>query len=543
LDQIQSIGSAADCRAAGQGPLGSKVFSYKIALIGHDLLVALAVSLAEMAASDQPLGSFHHVVLVCICLTPILFFTTFHLYSYHRIFARRYHLAGLAKAFGYSLLTFGIVALNYKWRGFLPNELLMPVVVVMAMAMLIFQRIYEEQTSALLKAFGLACLAIGALGITGLHNSLSVSRYLVPFLVSAVTLGVTRYIVVHTIFNQTLRRRFRRQVLLIGADGDAERIVERIIQFKAPFWIAGTVSTCGNRRLNSVVEKTSLGKIQDLEAILGENFFQEAFITDEGLDKPELIRLLDFFTSRGINVWFSPKLMPILEIKLKIDELLGIRMVRLGANRLTWLFRKFKHAFDAVSALIISLICLPMFAVVALTIKLTSEGPVFYRPTAVGKGGRYFRMYKFRSMITGASSTIHKEFVTRMIKGEIPQGGSEKTLKIVNDPRITWIGHILRKTSMDEIPQLLNVMKGEMSLVGPRPCLPYEYEVYKEWHKKRTAVRPGITGLWQVVGRSEVSFEDMILLDLYYIYNRSVHLDLTILFETLFVVIKKKGAH
>jgi lipopolysaccharide/colanic/teichoic acid biosynthesis glycosyltransferase len=96
---------------------------------------------------------------------------------------------------------------------------------------------------------------------------------------------------------------------------------------------------------------------------------------------------------------------------------------------------------------------------------------------------------------------------------------------------------------LDELPQLINVLKGEMSLVGPRPCLPYEYEVYKEWHKKRTAVRPGMTGLWQVVGRSEVSFEDMILLDLYYIYNRSLGLDLSILFETAFVVLRKKGAH
>jgi lipopolysaccharide/colanic/teichoic acid biosynthesis glycosyltransferase len=196
-----------------------------------------------------------------------------------------------------------------------------------------------------------------------------------------------------------------------------------------------------------------------------------------------------------------------------------------------------------VCSLLIALACLPVFAAVALIIRLTSEGPVFYRPTAVGKSGRHFRMYKFRSMITGASSAIHKEFVTRMIKGELTQDASGKPLKIVNDPRVTWIGRILRKTSMDEIPQLLNVLKGEMSLVGPRPCLPYEYEVYKDWHKKRTAVRPGITGLWQVVGRSEVSFEDMILLDLYYIYNRSFQLDLTILFETIFVVIKKKGAH
>jgi lipopolysaccharide/colanic/teichoic acid biosynthesis glycosyltransferase len=152
-------------------------------------------------------------------------------------------------------------------------------------------------------------------------------------------------------------------------------------------------------------------------------------------------------------------------------------------------------------------------------------------------------MYKFRSMITGASKEIHKEYVTRLIKGEITPDGSGTPIKITNDSRVTKVGRILRKTSLDELPQLINILKGEMSLVGPRPCLPYEYKVYKEWHKKRTTVRPGITGLWQVLGRSEVSFEDMILLDLYYIYNRSMDLDLSILFETIFVVLKKKGAH
>jgi lipopolysaccharide/colanic/teichoic acid biosynthesis glycosyltransferase len=130
-----------------------------------------------------------------------------------------------------------------------------------------------------------------------------------------------------------------------------------------------------------------------------------------------------------------------------------------------------------------------------------------------------------------------------MIKGEITPDGSGKTLKITNDPRVTWVGRILRRTSMDELPQIINVLRGEMTLVGPRPCLPYEYEVYKDWHKKRAAVRPGITGLWQVVGRSEVSFEDMILLDLYYIYNRSLELDLNIIFETIFAVLNKKGAY
>jgi undecaprenyl-phosphate galactose phosphotransferase len=293
----------------------------------------------------------------------------------------------------------------------------------------------------------------------------------------------------------------------------------------------------------SAVPKSNLGRIQDLESILGEHFFQEAIITDETIEKSELIGLLDFFTTKGINVWFIPKLMPIIGIKLYIDSLCGIPMIRLSRRLQQWWVQRVKYAFDAVAALVVFILVLPIFLAFTIAIKLTSPGPVFYRAHAVGKKGRFFRMYKFRSMITGASKDIHKDYVTRMIKGEITQDGSGKTLKITNDPRITTVGRFLRKTSLDELPQLINVLKGEMSLVGPRPCLPYEYEIYKDWHKKRTEVRPGITGLWQVVGRSEVGFEDMILLDLYYIYNRSLELDLSILFETVFVVLKKKGAH
>ena len=116
-------------------------------------------------------------------------------------------------------------------------------------------------------------------------------------------------------------------------------------------------------------------------------------------------------------------------------------------------------------------------------------------------------------------------------------------MKITKDPRITKVGHFLRKTSMDELPQLLNIIRGEMSLVGPRPCLPYEFEMYKDWHKKRLGVRPGITGLWQVAGRSEVAFEDMVLLDLYYVYNRNLPMDMSVVYATIFAVLAKKGAH
>jgi len=187
---------------------------------------------------------------------------------------------------------------------------------------------------------------------------------------------------------------------------------------------------------------------------------------------------------------------------------------------------------------------LPLFIAIAVAIKLNSKGPVFYRAKAVGKNGKIFTMYKFRSMRLNNRSDIHKNYVTKLIKGDISNGDNkEQPLKITDDPRITSVGKFLRKFSLDELPQLINVLKGDMSLVGPRPCLPYEYEIYKDWHKKRMSVRPGITGLWQVAGRSSVVFEDMILLDLYYIYNRSFTIDFSILYETIFVVFGMRGAH
>ena len=243
-------------------------------------------------------------------------------------------------------------------------------------------------------------------------------------------------------------------------------------------------------------------------------------------------------------MWFSPKLLPIINIKVNIDNFCGIPMIRLCSQRHDWVFSKLKHGLDVLITLPACTVLLPFFLLVGLAIKLNSPGPVLYRAVAIGKNGRRFVMHKFRSMRVDADSAIHKDYVTKLIKGEIRQEGDEgEVLKITDDPRVTWVGRILRKTSMDELPQLLDVLRGKMSLVGPRPCLPYEYELYEDWHKKRLSIRPGITGLWQVAGRSEVAFEDMVLLDLYYLYNRSLSLDMSILYETVFAVLGMKGAH
>jgi len=237
-------------------------------------------------------------------------------------------------------------------------------------------------------------------------------------------------------------------------------------------------------------------------------------------------------------------LLKVVDSKLYIDNFCGLKMIRLCTQKNTWLFNKIKHGFDALFTLPVFLIQLPFFLYIALAIKMNSKGPVFYLAKAVGKNGKFFNMYKFRSMNVNNRSDRHKNYVTKLIKGEITNDGNNgQPLKLTDDSRVTPVGRMLRKYSLDELPQMINVLKGDMSLVGPRPCLPYEYEIYKEWHKKRTIVRPGLTGLWQVAGRSEVSFEDMILLDLYYIYNRTLLMDWNILFETIFVVLAKKGAY
>ena len=195
-----------------------------------------------------------------------------------------------------------------------------------------------------------------------------------------------------------------------------------------------------------------------------------------------------------------------------------------------------KRPIDILGALIALILLSPFLIVIALLVKLGSRGPLFYTTTVIGRKGHPFVWHKFRSMQMDRTEDAHREHVKQHIKL-----GSRPTGKLENDPRITWIGRWLRRHSLDELPQVWNVLKGDMSLIGPRPCLPYEYEQYEEWHKERFALRPGLTGLWQVSGRSSVSFNDMVILDLYYIHNVSLWLDAAIVFRTIGVVISGEG--
>lgn len=214
-----------------------------------------------------------------------------------------------------------------------------------------------------------------------------------------------------------------------------------------------------------------------------------------------------------------------------------------GANRLG---RALKRGMDILGSLALLVLLSPVFFVIAAAIKLTSRGPVLFRQQRIGEHGTAFTFLKFRSMYVNNDASQHKEYVRKLIAGQAAKqanGAGEGIFKLTNDPRITTVGNFLRRTSLDELPQFLNVLRGEMSLVGPRPPVPYEVEAYATWHRRRLLeAKPGITGLWQVQGRSRVGFDDMVRLDLHYARNCSPLLDLKILLQTPKAVIAGSGA-
>ena len=207
-----------------------------------------------------------------------------------------------------------------------------------------------------------------------------------------------------------------------------------------------------------------------------------------------------------------------------------------------------KRVMDVLGSAAALLILSPAFLALAALIKLTSKGPVFFRQQRVGQYGLHFEFLKFRSMYVSTDAAIHKEYVKKFIAGKadgIAANGDKKaTYKLTNDPRVTWIGKFMRRTSLDEIPQFWNVLIGQMSLVGPRPPIPYEIEVYDIWHRRRLLEsRPGITGLWQVHGRSKTTFDEMVRLDLQYSRMWSPMLDVKILLQTPRAVFSGDGAY
>ncbi|HJP94502.1 MAG TPA: sugar transferase [Pyrinomonadaceae bacterium] len=284
-----------------------------------------------------------------------------------------------------------------------------------------------------------------------------------------------------------------------------------------------------------------VGTLQSLPEVIRDSAANEVIIADPQVNGDTLFEvMMRCGRRRGVEFRIAPSLFNCLPRKTEIDQIGVLPMIRLFREPLSSSARILKRTFDIMFSSLAILVLLPLWLLIALLIKLDSRGPVFYTQERVGMDGRLFLLYKFRTMRADADSEPHREYQRAFIAGraEANLGDDQKpTYKLLADPRITRVGKLLRRTSLDEVPQLLNVLAGDMSVVGPRPPIPYEVEAYELWHRKRLDMKPGLTGLWQVSGRNRLPFEEMVRLDLFYIENWSLLLDLKIILRTGFVML------
>lgn len=337
------------------------------------------------------------------------------------------------------------------------------------------------------------------------------------------------------------------EVLVVGAGLVGEQVVQGLRKYAwASFNVVGYLDDDAQKSGREFAEVPVLGTLDQVNEIVKTYQVKHAVVALPLRAHERLIMICKNLQQIGVQVHVVPDLFILSFPNASLDGFGGIPLISLGKPGLSGLARVTKRGFDIVVVLAIFALSWPLFLLVAILIRLESPGPILYRQTRVGEYGRIFTMLKFRSMRVNADASLHQAHISRLIRenlslGQLNENGN-KSLKIENDPRVTRVGRWIRKTSIDELPQLFNVLCGEMSLVGPRPPLPYELDLYQDWHKRRLEVLPGLTGLWQVKGRNRVSFDEMVRMDLDYIEHQSFWLDFTILLQTPWALVNGKGA-
>ncbi len=260
----------------------------------------------------------------------------------------------------------------------------------------------------------------------------------------------------------------------------------------------------------------------------------------------ELMDLAVGVAARGIDVWVASTLCDALRGRVTGPGRDGVPLLRVPGAAARARGARLRRLRDVVGAAMGLALASPLLIGLSVLIGVTSRGPILFRQTRIGRDGRPFTFFKFRTMVHGTPPDRHRAYVTDLMQSGRPAGADPNgtaVFKLVDDPRVTRVGRFLRRTSLDELPQLLNVLRGDMSLVGPRPCLPYEWELYDPWQRVRLRVTPGCTGLWQVTGRSRVSVDGMIVLDLHYIATRTFWRDASLILRTVPVMVCGRGGH
>jgi len=327
-----------------------------------------------------------------------------------------------------------------------------------------------------------------------------------------------------------------KRVVIVGA-GEIGRTVMRTIVARPDlgYRVVGFVDDNPEKGYTDIGRFKALGPLDNLPAVLDEEQPDEVIITLPWMYHRKIMGIVRECERRRVRPRIVPDLFQMSLTQVNVEDLGGVPLIGVRAVAISKGALLVKRLIDVTVAVVGLVLCAPLFLLIALAIRLDSPGPIIFRQTRVGLRGRHFEMYKFRSMHVGAEE--QQDMLADLNEADGP------IFKIRDDPRLTRVGRILRRLSLDELPQLVNVLRGEMSLVGPRPPIPAEVEKYQEWHKKRLEAPPGMTGLWQVSGRSRLSFDEMVLLDIYYIENWSLWLDFKILMRTIPKVLLGEGAY
>ncbi|MBN2708166.1 MAG: sugar transferase [Calditrichaceae bacterium] len=330
-----------------------------------------------------------------------------------------------------------------------------------------------------------------------------------------------------------------KNTIIVGSEISVFNFAEHLKDiFGNHYNIKGFISN-GAIVLDPVLKEVAIGNYKEIDTLITKYKIEQVFIVSKSMLEAKYNIIREACEKHGIKVKMVSPYINNLMRKFNIYDVTGVPLTS-DQEKLKYI--KLKKSFDRIITLCLGVITIPLSLIIAILIKLTSRGPVFFRQyRSLYKNGPVIRIYKFRTMYDNADSKKNELLESNITNGAL--------FKIKNDPRITPIGKILRKYSLDELPQFINVLKGEMSLVGPRPLPVEDYDMIKnekmnhDWYKKRGLLKPGITGLWQVSGRSNISFEEMCLLDLYYIENQSLLFDIEIMFDTIPAMIFGKGAY
>jgi exopolysaccharide biosynthesis polyprenyl glycosylphosphotransferase len=345
-----------------------------------------------------------------------------------------------------------------------------------------------------------------------------------------------------------------RRVAIIGFGRVGRQLGRALLDDPAYYTLVGFLDDDPNRSSEALEGVRVLGNTGDLRQVVEVHRIDEVIVAMPSASTERQQELIGTCMEIGVRWKLVPNLAELLHERTEIDSVGGLPVVGLRGSRVVGYNWTLKRAFDVLVATAACLLLSPIMGGIALIIKTTSPGPVLYRQIRVGLRGRPFTLLKFRTMDVDSDAELHQRYAIDWIFGKTgngssandhgvgpPSNGGGQVHKMMDDPRVTPVGRLLRATSLDELPQLWNVLRGEMSIVGPRPPVPYEVERYTEAHKRRFEARPGITGLWQVSGRNHLSFEDMVRLDIAYIENWSLREDVRIVLRTLPALIIERG--